>query len=118
MLAMFFRSLFYERTILRYLERVEQLPAEVQAEIAMRVGSLIELARPVSDYHRQADVCVRMALSASSQRERVRLMEVANIYRDRASRAETFGRDAGQVGRHVVAADKHMRSSRDRSRAA
>src|SRR4029450_11005195 len=46
---MFFRSLFYERTILRHLERVEQLPSEVQAEIAMRVGNLIELARPVSD---------------------------------------------------------------------
>ena len=46
---MFFRSLFYERTVLRHLERVEQLPAEVQAQIAMRVGNLIELARPVSD---------------------------------------------------------------------
>jgi hypothetical protein len=46
---MFFRSLFYERTILRHLDRVEQLPAEVQAEIAMRVGNLIDLARPVSD---------------------------------------------------------------------
>ena len=48
-LAMFFRSLFYERTILAHLERVEQLPAQVQAEIAMRVGNLIELARPVND---------------------------------------------------------------------
>jgi hypothetical protein len=28
---------------------VEQLPPAVQAEIAMRVGNLIELARPVSD---------------------------------------------------------------------
>jgi len=46
---MFFRSLFYERTILGHLERVEQLPPDVQAEIAMRVGNLIELARPVSD---------------------------------------------------------------------
>jgi len=46
---MFFRSLFYERTVLRHLEEVEQLPPEVQAEIAMRVGNLIELARPVSD---------------------------------------------------------------------
>jgi hypothetical protein len=45
---MFFRSLFYERTILSHLKRVEHLPAEVQAEIAMRVGNLIELARPVS----------------------------------------------------------------------
>jgi hypothetical protein len=48
-------------------------------------------------YHRQADVCVRMALSASSYEERVRLMEVANDYRDRASRGEAFGRHAGQV---------------------
>src|SRR6188508_2858403 len=46
---MFFRSLFYERTILRHLEKVEQLPFEVQAEIAVRVGNLIEMARPVSD---------------------------------------------------------------------
>jgi len=46
---MFFRSLFYERTILLHLEKVEQLPSEVQAEIAMRVGNLIELARPVND---------------------------------------------------------------------
>ena len=45
---MFFRSLFYERTILRHLEKVEQLPFEVQAEIAVRVGNLIEMARPVS----------------------------------------------------------------------
>jgi len=48
-------------------------------------------------YHRQADICVRMALSASSCEERVRLMEVANDYRDRASRGEASGRDAGQV---------------------
>jgi len=46
---MFFRSLFYEHTILGHLERVEQLPAEVQTEIAMRVRNLIELARPVGD---------------------------------------------------------------------
>ena len=46
---MLFRSLFYERTILRHLERVEQLPAEAQSEIAMRVCNWIELARPVSD---------------------------------------------------------------------
>ena len=48
-------------------------------------------------YHRQADICVRMALSASSYEERVRLMEVAHDYRDRASRGEAFGRDA-QLG--------------------
>jgi hypothetical protein len=54
-------------------------------------------------YHRQAGVCVRMALSASSYEERVRLMEVANDYRDRASRDEGFGRDAAQVSMNLEA---------------
>jgi hypothetical protein len=31
---MFFRSLFYERTILGHLERVEQLPPDVQVSHA------------------------------------------------------------------------------------
>jgi hypothetical protein len=42
---MFFRSFFYERDVLMHLERVRKLPAEVQAEIAMRVSNFIELAR-------------------------------------------------------------------------
>ena len=46
---MFFRSLFYERNVLMYLARVQQLPPEVQAQIAKRVGNFIELAKPVSD---------------------------------------------------------------------
>ena len=46
---MFFRSLFYERTVLAHLERVQQLPPHVQAEIAMRVSNFIEQARSVSD---------------------------------------------------------------------
>jgi hypothetical protein len=45
---MFLRSLFYERTVLRHLERVRQLPPGAQAEIAMRISNFIELARPVS----------------------------------------------------------------------
>jgi hypothetical protein len=43
---MFLRSFFYERDVLMYLERVRKLPAEVQAEIAVRVSNFIELARP------------------------------------------------------------------------
>jgi hypothetical protein len=46
---MFFRSLFYERNVLMHLERVQQLPAEVQTDIAKRVGAFIELAKPLSD---------------------------------------------------------------------
>ena len=46
---MFLRSLFYERTTLQHLERVERLPPEAQAEIAIRVCNLIESARPVND---------------------------------------------------------------------
>jgi hypothetical protein len=39
-------------------------------------------------YHRQADLCVRMALSTSVYEERVRLLDRANEYRDRASQAD------------------------------
>ena len=38
-------------------------------------------------YHRQADLCVRMALTASVYEERIRLIDQANEYRDRASQA-------------------------------
>jgi hypothetical protein len=33
-------------------------------------------------YHRQADLCVRMALAAGLYEERVRLLDTANEYRD------------------------------------
>jgi hypothetical protein len=41
-------------------------------------------------YHRQADLCVRMALAAGLYEERVRLLDTANEYRDMASRAEAL----------------------------
>jgi hypothetical protein len=41
-----------------------------------------------SYYHRQADLCMRMALSASTRDERIRLVELANEYRHKASQAE------------------------------
>jgi hypothetical protein len=49
LLPMFLRSLFYERTVLRHLERVRQLSVEVQTDIAARVSNFIEQARTVSD---------------------------------------------------------------------
>jgi hypothetical protein len=62
---MFFRSLFYERTVLGHLERVRELPLEAQAEIAMRVNSFLELARPVSD-----NLLSRFAQVARNERQR------------------------------------------------
>jgi hypothetical protein len=41
-------------------------------------------------YHRQADFCVRMALSASIHEESVRLLDRANEYRDRATQTESL----------------------------
>ena len=41
---MFFRSLFWERTVLLFLEKVQELPLNVQADIAKRVGAYIEIA--------------------------------------------------------------------------
>jgi hypothetical protein len=66
---MFFHSLFYERTVLMHLERVQQLPVEVQAEIAMRVNNFIQLARPVSDnmLARFAEVARQEQLNAANQ---------------------------------------------------
>jgi len=43
-------------------------------------------------YHRQADLCVRMALSAGVYEERVRLLDRANEYREMASRADALTR--------------------------
>ena len=39
-------------------------------------------------YHRQADLCLRMALSAARYEERHRLLDIANGYRARAVRVE------------------------------
>jgi len=41
-------------------------------------------------YHRQADLCLRMALSACKKEERVRLLHIANGYRDNAARVEAL----------------------------
>jgi hypothetical protein len=41
-------------------------------------------------YHRQADLCLRMALLASEYEERVRLLDIANGYRDNAARVEAL----------------------------
>jgi hypothetical protein len=62
---MFFRSLFYERNVLMHLERVQQLSAEVQAEIAKRVGDFIEVGSSVSD-----DVLQRFAQAAREEKDR------------------------------------------------
>ena len=46
---MFVRSLFWERTVLSLLEKVQHLPANVQSEIANRVGGYIEIADATLD---------------------------------------------------------------------
>ena len=47
-------------------------------------------------YHRQADLCLRMALLASEYGERLRLLDIANGYRDDAVRVEALL--PGEVG--------------------
>ena len=39
-------------------------------------------------YHRQADLCLRMALSSAQYEERLRLLDIANGYRASARSAE------------------------------
>ena len=43
------RSLFWERTVLSVLEKVQRLPSDVQGNVAARVGTYIDLARTASD---------------------------------------------------------------------
>ena len=45
---MFSGSLFWERTVLSLMEKVQDLPPNVQAEIATRAGDFISLARTAS----------------------------------------------------------------------
>jgi hypothetical protein len=47
--VLFFRSLFWERTVLSVLERVKRLSPNVQREVAGRVGKYIDLAGSTSD---------------------------------------------------------------------
>lgn len=46
---MFLRSLFYERTVLSLLEKVERLPLHDQAEIASKVSNYIHEAKKADD---------------------------------------------------------------------
>jgi hypothetical protein len=46
---MFVRSLFWERTVLSLLEKVQGLPSNVQIEIARRVGGYIDIADATGD---------------------------------------------------------------------
>ena len=46
---LFLRSLFWERTVLSVLEKLERLPTNVQGEIATRVGKYINFARTARD---------------------------------------------------------------------
>jgi hypothetical protein len=46
---MFFRSLFWERTVLSLLEKVQRLPSNVQSEIAGRVGGYIDIVDATGD---------------------------------------------------------------------
>jgi hypothetical protein len=64
---MFFRSLFWERTVLSLMEKVQGLPPNVQAEIATRAGDFISLARTASD---EASLA-KFAMAAVEEREQV-----------------------------------------------
>jgi hypothetical protein len=62
---MFFRSLLYERTVLSLLEKVEELPLHVEAEIATRVGNYINQAKNAGD----ETPLSRFAAAAKRERE-------------------------------------------------
>ena len=64
---MFFRSLFWERTVLSLLEEVQALPLNVQADIAKRVSGYIEIASTTQE----VGSLERFAAAAVEEREQV-----------------------------------------------
>ena len=64
---MFFRSFFYERTVLSLVERVQRLPPNVQSEIAARLRKYINLARSAKD---EASLA-RVAKATGEEREKL-----------------------------------------------
>jgi hypothetical protein len=73
---MFFRSLFWERTVLSLLEKVHELPPNVQADIAKRVSGFIAIAsttREAGSLERFAAAAVEEQRTAIASRVKSRL---------------------------------------------
>ena len=66
-----FRSMFWERTVLSILAKVERLPPNLQGEIAIRVDKYINLARTAQD-----DATLTRFIDAAAG-ERARVVEGA-----------------------------------------
>lgn len=64
---MFFRSLFWERNVLTLLEQVQDLPRNVQVEIANRAGDFIQVAKNATD---EASLA-KFAVAAAEEQEQV-----------------------------------------------
>jgi hypothetical protein len=106
--AMFVRSLFWERTVLSLLEKVQHLPANVQSEIAYRVGGYIEIADATGDER----TLEQFAAAAVKEREQVIAQGVKSQLDQRwaaPALAEAWcvaklGLDNGRLSRHSAMA--------------
>ena len=105
---MFVRSLFWERTVLSLLEKVQHLPANVQSEIANRVGGYIEIADATGDER----TLEQFAAAAVKEREQVIAQGVKSQLDQRwaaPALAEAWcvamlGLDNGRLSRHSAMA--------------
>ena len=105
---MFVRSLFWERTVLSLLEKVQLLPSNVQDEIASRVGGYIDIADATGD----ECTLERFAAAAVEEREQVIAQGVKSQLDQRwaaPALAEAWcvarlGLDNGRLSRHSAMA--------------
>jgi hypothetical protein len=105
---MFVRSLFWERTVLSLLEKVQHLPSNVQSEIASRVGGYIEIAEATGDER----TLEQFAAAAVKEREQVIAQGVKSQLDQRwaaPALAEAWcvaklGLDNGRLSRHSAMA--------------
>ena len=105
---MFVRSLFWERTVLSLLEKVQGLPSNVQDEIARRVGGYIDIADATGD----ECTLERFAAAAVEEREQIIAQGVKSQLDQRwaaPALAEAWcvarlGLDNGRLSRHSAMA--------------
>ena len=100
---MFVRSLFWERTVLSLLEKVQLLPSNVQDEIASRVGGYIDIADATGD----ECTLEQFAAAAVEEREQVIAQGVKSQLDQRwaaPALAEAWCVDNGRLSRHSAMA--------------
>ena len=101
---MFFRSLFWERTVLTLLEQVQDLPRNVQVEIANRAGDFIQVAKAATD---EASLAKFAVAAAEEQKQAIAQGITSKVDHRWASPALAEAWCVAKIGLYNRSLDKH-----------